>query len=352
MRRTLITIPLLFAVIFSCTGVSTGHAQSAGSIQIQNLSYPTQHVSTRTAPVSFDATFSSVAKGDILYAEIWDFDLGQFASGIVSGSSETCISLPRPTSLCGWKLNQTSGNEHVTFQLQISTHARVYDLGAIIGLSNSTGYLIPNSELTQRFSITGGTTLTLSITIQDNISVTIDGKQQPPGSISLNVTPGFHTISVPNMTSIDNSTRLVFGGWSDASMQTNRTDDLEGDTTLAAEYIKEYKLTLISPVNATGAGWYYEGSNAQISVPTENSPGLLGLLGAKMVFEGWYENGQLKTTSNDTSLQMNSPHTWTADWRTDYTNPIAIIIVLVATLSAIFVILNKRKHAHKKRRRK
>jgi hypothetical protein len=175
------------------------------------------------------------------------------------------------------------------------------------------------------------------------VSVTIDGQQQPPGSISINIAPGVHTISVPNMTSLDNSTRLVFGGWNDASTQPNRTDNLEIDTTLAAEYIKQYKLTLISPVNATGAGWYYEGSIAQISVTPQSSPGLIGTLGAKMVFEGWFENGQLKTTSNNATLQMNSPRTLTAEWTTDYTIPIAITIVLVAAIVVITVAFRRRK---------
>lgn len=339
-RRRQITIPILVVVLFCAVPIV--HAQSAASIQMQNLSYPTQRVTTPTAPVSFDITFSGVGKGDILYAEIWDFDFGQFAAGTVTGTSEGCIPGYSGRALCGWRLNETSGSEHIVFQLQISNHARIYDLGAIIGLGNSTGQVIPNSVITQRFVIKGGTILTLNITVLDNVSVTIDGKQQPPGSVSVDLAPGVHSISVPNMTSLNNSTRLVFGGWNDASMQLNRTDDLEVDTVLAAEYIQQYKLTLISPVNATGAGWYYEGSVVQISVPPQFSPGLTGILGAKMVFEGWFENGQLKITSNNATLQMNSPHTLTAEWTTDYTIPIAITIALIAVI-VIVVALRRRK---------
>ena len=330
-------------VLFSTCAVSIVNAQAATSVQMLNLSYPTQRVTTPTAPVSFDVTFSSVNRGDILYAEVWDFDIGQFAVGTVTGTLGTCILGYRARALCGWRLSEASGSEHVVFQLQISNHALIYDLGAIIGLSNSTGQDLPNSEITQRFVIKGGTILALNVTVLDTVPVTIDDKQQPPGSVSILLAPGVHTISVPNMTYLDNSTRLVFGGWNDASMQLNRTDNLEVDTVLAAEYIKQYKLTLISPENATGAGWYYEGSIVQISVPAQTSPGLVGILGAKMIFEGWFESGQLKTTSNNATLQMNSPHTLIAEWTTDYTIPIIIVIALVAALVVIVVILRRRK---------
>jgi len=344
--RRKITIAILIVVLFSSCTVSIVHAQTA-SIQIQNLSYPTQRVTNPTAPVTVDISFSGVHKGDLLFAEIEDFDFQRFAFGTVSATSEACIPLPEKyntLALCDWRLNATSGSEHIVFQLQISTHARIYNLGAVIGLGNSTGQLIPNSIITQRFIIKGGTILTLKVTVLENVSVTVDGKQQPPGSVSINLPPGLHSISVPNMTSLDDSTRLAFGGWSDASMQLNRTENLEVDTVLAAEYIKEYKLTLVSPGNATGAGWYYEGSIVQISVNPQQSLGLLGILGAKTHFEGWFENSQLKTTSNTASLQMNSSHTWTAEWTTDYTIPIAITIAALAALVVVVIALRRRKN--------
>jgi len=344
--RKQITI-LMLITLFSTFGISMVHAQSA-NIQMQNLAYPTQRVTNPTAPVSFDIAFSGLNMGLLLYAEIWDFDFGHFAVGTISGTTDHCMPLPErfnTTTLCVWKLNATSGIEHITFQLQISNHARIYNLGAIIGLGNSTTWqVIPHSTSTERFVIEGGTILTLNITVVSNVSVTVDGKKQTPGSISINLAPGVHTISVPNMTSLNDSTRLVFGGWSDASAQPNRTDNLEADTVLAAEYIKQYKLTLISPVNATGAGWYYEGSIIQISINPELSLGLVGMLGAKTHFEGWFENGQLKTRSNVATLQMNSPRTLTAEWTTDYTLPIALTIAAIAAVALIIVALRRTKH--------
>jgi hypothetical protein len=128
-------------------------------MQMRNLVYPTQRVINPTAPVSFDISFSGMNKGDILFAGIEDFDFRRFADGTVLGTLDAC--LPRPeksssTAFCGWRLNTTSGSEHVIFQLQISTHARIYDLGATIGLLTSAGDLIPDSLSTNGSSLKVG----------------------------------------------------------------------------------------------------------------------------------------------------------------------------------------------------
>jgi len=346
MRRMQRVISILIAILFAASTVSVVHGQTS-TIQLLNLTYPSQRVTNPTAPVTFDVAFSDVPKGVILFAGIQDTEYRRFPLGMVTGASEACLPLGETSSIepfCAWKLNETSGREHIEFQLQISNRARIYYLAAYAGLANSTKQVIPNSITYQRFIIRGGSILTLRVTVLDNVSVTIDGKQQPPGTISIDITPGVHAISVPNMTSIDDSTRLVFGGWDDASMQTNRTYDLETDTQIAAEYIKEYKLTL-SPASANGAGWYYEGSIVEISISPQTSLGLLGVLGAKTHFEGWYENGQLKTKSYNATLQMNSPHTLTAEMTTDYTLPTMILIVAVAAVVVLMVAYRRKYHS-------
>ena len=346
MGRQQILFTVLVVLIFASSSASIVHAQSL-STQMQNLSYPMQRVTAPTAPVSFDIAFSGATKGDILFAGISDTEYSRIAAGTVNATSQPCISLGEKyssLSLCEWRLNETSGSEHVEFQLKIATRARIYSLAAYAGLSNSTGQVFPNSWSGQRFTIRGGSVLTLRVTVLDNVSVSLDGKQQTPGTISVDIPPGVHTISVPNVTSIGDSTRLVFGGWNDASMQTNRTEDLETDTQIAAEYIKEYKLTL-SPATANGDGWYYEGSEVEISISPQASLGILGILGATTHFEGWYENGQLRTTSYNATLQMNSPRTLTAEWTTDYTTPIVIIAAAFATIIVVTVILQRKHHS-------
>ena len=337
------------ALVLAISAPAIGHAQSA-IVQLQNLSIPTQRVTDSTAAVSFDIAFSAVTKGDALYAGIEDTEYRRFAVGNVTATSEPCISLGEKYStlpFCEWRLNETSGSEHIEFQLKIAARARIYNLAAYAGLANSTGQTIPNSWSAQRFTIRGGSVLTLKVTVLDNVSVTLDGKQQTPGTISVDLVPGPHTISVPNETAIGDSTRLTFGGWNDASMQTNRTLDLETDTQMAAEYIKEYKLTLISPATANGAGWYYEGSVVQISVSPQLSLGFLGMLGATTHFDGWFENGQLKTKSYNATIQMNSPRTLTANWTTDYTTPAVVTLAGVAIVVVAVVLLRKRSSRSK-----
>jgi len=345
MTRKQIMFALLVVLVFASPAPSIVRAQSA-SIQMQNLSIPTQRVTDPTAAVSFDIAFSGVTKGDALYSGIEDTDYRRFAVGNVTATSQPCIPLGeknRTLPFCEWRLNETSGSEHVEFQLKIATRARIYNLAAYAGLTNSTGQTIPESWRAQRFTIRGGSVLTLKVTVLDNVSVTLDGKQQTPGTISVDLGPGVHTISIPNETAIGDSTRLMFGGWNDASMQTNRTVDLETDTQMAAEYIKEYKLTLISPATANGAGWYYEGSMVQISVSPQLSLGLLGMLGATTHFDGWFENGQLKTKSFNATVQMSSPRTWKAEWTTDYTIPTVIVLAALAVIVVVTVVLLRRK---------
>ena len=347
MGRKQIIFTILVTLLFASSAASIVHAQSA-DIQMQNLSYPTQRVTNPTAPVAFDIAFSGVTKGDTLFAGIQDTDYRRFAVGTVNETSQACIPLGEKYSaipLCEWRLNDTSGNEHIEFQLKIASRARVYNLAAYVGLGNSTGQLIPNLWNAQRFIIKGGSVLTLKLTVLDNVSVTLDGKQQSPGTISIDIPPGDHTISVPNMTSIGDSTRLVFGGWNDASMQTNRTVDLETDTEMAAEYIREYKLTLNSPANANGAGWYYEGSVVPISVSPQLSLGIVGMLGATTHYAGWFENGQLKTTSYNATVQMNGPRTLTAEWTTDYTVPMVVVLAAVAVIVVLILILLRSRHS-------
>jgi len=202
MGRQQILFTVLVVLIFASSSASIVHAQSL-STQMQNLSYPMQRVTAPTAPVSFDIAFSGATKGDILFAGISDTEYSRIAAGTVNETSQPCISLGEKyssLSLCEWRLNETSGSEHVEFQLKIATRARIYSLAAYAGLSNSTGQVFPNSWSGQRFTIRGGSVLTLRVTVLDNVSVSLDGKPQTPGTISVDIPPGVHTISVPNVT--------------------------------------------------------------------------------------------------------------------------------------------------------
>ena len=324
-----IIFTLIIILITSNYGILTVHAQETS---IRNLSFPTQRVTNTTAPVTFDLVFSSVSKGDRIFAEIADLDSKSPMYGTASSAPNACIPLVATLNNiadCVLSPSGSSGSEHVTFQLQISIRAHVYHLGVTTGALNSTNYVIGSSLSTEEFTFKGGSILTLRVNVVNPVNVTVDGIEQPAGSVAIDLQPGVHSISVPNVTMVDNSRRLVFGGWSDASTQLNRSEDLEGDTVLAAEFVNQYKLAL-NPVGATGGGWYYEGDRAQVSIPAQMTSTILDMLGAKSHFTGWFENGQLMIPSSTGSIQMNGAHTLTAEWTTDYTIPIVIVVTLLA----------------------
>lgn len=111
------------------------------------------------------------------------------------------------------------------------------------------------------FSISLVDKFTFTVSIPSQVPVTLDGVQQGAGSASLQLSPGTHTVSVPDLVQIDSTSRLEFNGWSDGSTQTTRTFDLESDTEITATYTTQYL------VNATNdstvqSGWYDQGTGA------------------------------------------------------------------------------------------
>src|SRR5208282_5779231 len=178
--------------------------------------------------------------------------------------------------------------------------------------------------------------LTLTVTAPPLVVVTIDGSPQMAGPVTVTESPGVHTISVPQIVQVDNGTRLNFDHWGGGSgawyAQNTTSLDLEDDTQLTASYVTQYLLTLNDP-SATGAGWYVQGSIAQISAPaSESCPGILGSIGCTETFQGWYENGVLVSTSNDASITMNASHTLDIQWSTNTITPLIVMIILVVVI--------------------
>ena len=73
-------------------------------------------------------------------------------------------------------------------------------------------------------------------------------------------------------------------------------------------------MIIIGAINATGAEWYDDGEIARFSVPTiVPMNGFLGVLGGKLKFQGWYEQGKLVTEQANDTISMTEPHTITAN---------------------------------------
>jgi hypothetical protein len=165
------------------------------------------------------------------------------------------------------------------------------------------------------------------------------------GSASQQVDTGPHSVSVPNLIAIDNFTRLKFQKWEDGSTDLVRTVDVEKDTSLQASYVTQYELLLVSPIgNATGSGWYDQGSTAEISIASSQPvAGFMGALGARLQFKGWYENGQLVLASSTGTIRMNSGHLLTAQWTNDYTMPILVIVIILAVVGVVAAVAIRKR---------
>jgi uncharacterized repeat protein (TIGR02543 family) len=177
--------------------------------------------------------------------------------------------------------------------------------------------------------------------------ITID--RLPPQALSLGyfylVPNGTHTISAPQTVNVTAGERLRFDHWSDGSTNANETVNLQVDTPYSVVYVKQYKLTLVTPQgNSTGDGWYDDNTTAEFSVPSSvPMNGILSTLGGKYDFQGWYENNKLVSSSNNSSLKMNSQHSLTANWTPNYTAPITILgIVVIAVVGLTYYLTRKR----------
>jgi hypothetical protein len=265
----------------------------AQTTSITNLSYPTGPVPSGEAKVTFDVIYSGLSSstGEILAAFVYDGEAKSYATGTGSSTPDQCFPLGATQfgdkAVCAWLLSSSSGTEHLTFKLQFSTHHKTYSLSAAAGVATTAGQAIYSSLSEQKFSITAGSQVQLTVNTQATVPVTVDGSQVGKGTTSLTLDPGTHSISVPSIVPIDDLNRLKFENWDDALNLPTRSVDVESDTSLTATYVTQHKLILTSPVNATGAGWYDDGSTARFSVPaSEPIAGALGILGGKLQFKG------------------------------------------------------------------
>jgi hypothetical protein len=167
----------------------------------------------------------------------------------------------------------------------------------------------------------------LNLSIPYGVQVFVDRTPYSSGTLKLLLSSGLHTVTVPSIIKIDNTSRLRFQNWSDGFTDPNRTMNVSSDVSLEAVYVKQFKLTITSPFPSSGEAWYDQRSPANFFTNTtlrlaNNSLSL-------MVFDGWYdENGKLITTSRTGTMIMDSSHAIEARWHQDYTVPVAVIILL------------------------
>ncbi|RLG09096.1 MAG: hypothetical protein DRN64_04325, partial [Thaumarchaeota archaeon] len=124
-----------------------------------------------------------------------------------------------------------------------------------------------------------------------------------------------HTIEVANQAKeIERDTRYGFLRWSDGVEEPFRTLTVTGDLELVALYTVQYFLLVTSHYgDVKGGGWYDSGSRAEVSMTqTQVDHGN----DTRHVFIGW--SGDVISNESSISIMMDSPHSITANWKTQY----------------------------------
>ena len=164
------------------------------------------------------------------------------------------------------------------------------------------------------------------------MSIVFDGTQfrtAGNGLLRIETKPGTHVVQVEPVTYLNSVTRTIFMGWEDGSTQTIRQVTIDNDTSLFANYRKQYLVNATSAYGqAEGSGWYDENATAAISVkPMMNAPGVL--------FAHW--TGDTSSNEPRNLLTVNSQKTVRAAWNPTSSNDLTEFDTLV-WLSASLVL--------------
>jgi len=260
--------------------------------------------------------------------------------------------------VCAIKLQNPSGIEHLEVKISEilgNKTTGIWHLAFSAILLDENGNGVQDSLSSVPFQISVTSTPLLFVKVPSAVTVSVDGVTKPSGSIDgAPLTVGQHSLSVPSVVTASNYTRLKFDHWSDGSTSPNRSALAQSDIGLEAFYLTQHPLMLNSSLGvASGADWYDSNSNATFSVTPSYVPmnGLMGMLGARIAFQGWYENGNLITSSSTGTISMNQAHTLTASWQPDYTLPeaVAAALALVIFVGVAFFTAKRRTTPVKKR---
>jgi len=328
------------------------HAQT---MDITQLTFPSsvRAGSLDPTPVSVAVPYAGVKPGFWLMVGIVDVNSNNtIVPGTADGLPSPCISQPIAEALCEIQLQSESGVENVQYRIggifANSQHPPGrWDLQMKAEILDSNLTVLSRSA--KSFAIDLAPSL-LSIDVPNNATFWVDGIASAEGVIPVGL--GRHSVAVPLFVTINDTDRLRFESWTDGFTQPNRTVFVSSDVQLNVVYRNQYRLTIntnVEGASVAGAGWYDDGSVASFSVTgTELSTGgFLDLLGAKATFQGWYENGNLITSDPSGSIEMNSPHTISAEWATDYSMPIIFfgIVLALGMGTYLFVKRSNRKTA-------
>lgn len=273
----------------------------------------------------------------------------QVIPGIPTATPDPCRNQLVLAALCLMEPQSSSGSEHLAFKiggiLDKMRNPGPWDLEVRAVLLDSANNAIQGSTSSVPFTIIL-TPLSLTVSVPTPVNVIVDGKNQPQHPVTLAVAAGQHNVTVSDVAELGNGTRLRFDYWADGFQAPNRTIFVDSDVVYEAIYVTQYRLMIIGGINASGTEWYDDGAVAGFAVPpTAPMNGLLGVLGGKLHFQGWYEEGKLVTKLSNDTISMGEPHTLTAQWQADFTTPIEILAPVTIVVIAFAYVATKRAGA-------
>jgi len=336
-------------ILLICLTSIVPSAQANQFTRIVNLMAPThapqQVASTQGVVVTYTISYNNLTHGDSVAAAIITTQSSTPVAGGAASSPDSCLMTGENAS-CIMQPHSSSGTESMTFVI-ILPSSQEYNLQAVAGFVDSSQHLIGSTVSSVNFNINVDSNVLLTISVPNSVSSSVDGANEASGSVTIPLQPGVHEISVPQTVQFSNGTRLRFDHWMDDSTQPSRTQDIEDDLTYTAYYNTQYNLNVLDSSGTVTGGWFDEGATAQVSVPTKTPiPGIMGLLGGTLTFQGWYINGTLITTSTNYSRVMDSPYTVSVEWTPDYTLPEAIVVATVIAVTAIALTVHRRTRSH------
>ena len=164
-------------------------------------------------------------------------------------------------------------------------------------------------------SVTANFGKEVQITVNTNPagrSFTVDDTSYTSAQTFTWVENSTHTLSVTSPQSGGTGVQYVYTSWSDEGAQSHTYTVPGSDTTVTANFKKQYQLTVNSAHgNPHGAGWYDAGSTANFSVTSPDYHG-----STRYVFVNW--SGDYSGTSKSGSVTMDGPKSVTANWKTQY----------------------------------
>ena len=360
MKVEWLKIPILAAclLIISVSLVSPAVA-SPQTTSISQVVSPSVAVAgnARPLPVVVVVTYNNTTPGYHLVVGILNqvSSPHQLVPGTVVSSTDPCVNQGMVVALCRINVTKPSGSERINFQIGGifggGQKPGTWILNATSLLVDQKDALVPGSVSSKLFKIEL-TSVKLNVNVPSNVSVTIDGVVQPPGPASVAVGLGQHNVTVPQLVNVSRTTRLRFDHWSDNNPSITRTIVLSNSRTIQADYVTQNLLTLVGVQGNVTSGWYDADSNATFSTNQyEPAPDGLGALGLRLSFQGWYENGQLVTSSPNGTISMDTPHTLTAEWQADYTIPAVIVVAIIAVAIVAFMVTRRKTRTRRTRRR-